>query len=69
MNFAVIVSPALSVPLPIPRSASVVADPVVNFHSVIVPSVFLTSTVIDPWGFTNWIFVSVPVISFSSFMS
>ena len=72
MNFAVSGSPILSAfgpTLVIPRSASVVAEPVVNVQSVVVPSGFLTVIVIDPCGFTNWILVSVPAISFSAFMS
>jgi hypothetical protein len=51
--------------LVIPRLASAVAEPVVNVQSVVVPSSFVTVTVIDPCGFTNWIAASVPVISLS----
>ena len=72
MNFAVNGSPALSAfgpTLLIPRSASVVAEPVVKVQSVVVPSGFFTVIVIDPCGFTNLIAVSVPAISFSAFMS
>jgi hypothetical protein len=39
--------------LVIPRWASAFAEPVVNVHSVVVPSAFFTVSVIDPCGFTN----------------
>ena len=57
MNFTVNCSPILSAfgpTLLIPRSASAVAEPVVNVQSVVVPSAFFTVTTIDPCGFTNW---------------
>ena len=72
MNFAVSDSPTLSAfgpTLLMPRSASEVAEPVVNTQSVLVSSAFLTVMVIEPCGLTNWSLVSVPAISFSAFMS
>jgi hypothetical protein len=51
MYFAVMASPALRALGPtllMPRSARVVAEPVVNTQSVVVPSAFLTVIVIDP---------------------
>jgi predicted lysophospholipase L1 biosynthesis ABC-type transport system permease subunit len=47
----------------VPRSASAVAEPVVNVQSVVVPSAFFTVIVIDPCGFTNWSLLSAPVTS------
>src|SRR5690606_22635537 len=64
VNRTVISSPILSAFGPtfvIPALASAVAEPVVNVQSVVVPSSFLTVTVIDPCGFTNWSALSVPL--------
>ncbi len=61
MNVTVNCSPILSAfgpTLVIPRSASAVAEPVVNVQSVVVPSAFFTVIVIDPCGFTNWSLLS-----------
>src|SRR6185436_4154603 len=72
MNFTLILSPAcraFSPVRPMPRAASAVAEPSVNTQSFIVPSASLTDSVIEPWGFTNWIFSTEPETSASFFMS
>src|SRR5690606_15794683 len=63
---SVTMSPATTVfgPLrPNPRLDSALAEPVVNTHSVVVPSAFVTSSVTAPWGFMNSTFLTTPVTS------
>ena len=43
-----------------PSPASALAEPVVSTHSVFVPSAFLTSRCIAPWGLVNATLVTMP---------